>query len=86
MTGLKGRSPAPAGAFMNPRGRHRDDASIAGMMLVVAVFVWLLWPRVGAGAPPAPAPATGSVWPAVTRTISTVVVVHPEDLDHERTG
>lgn len=53
---------------------------VAGLALVAAVFAWLVVPRPAPS--PAPAgPGTADPWPAVTRTLITVVVVQPEDID-----
>lgn len=81
------KSASPAGVFMSPQNRARvDNWSIAGAVVLTAIFAWLLMPR-GAGEsydePPSPARESSHDWPAVTRTIVTTVVVQPEDLDHE---
>jgi predicted MFS family arabinose efflux permease len=76
------KSGSPAGAFMSPQNRARvDNWSIAGAVVLTAIFVWLLMPR-GAGESPPPARESSHEWPAVTRTLVTTVVVQPEDLDH----
>ena len=67
-------SATPAVSFMNRHNR------VAGLALIAAVFAWLVVPR------PAPSPAptgpeSADPWPAVTRTLITVVVVQPEDID-----
>ena len=77
----------------NSSGRTtaQDDAAIVGLVIVCAVFAWLLWPResyddiaprrVDTSYDSRPAgPESSYVWPLVERTITTVVVVHPEDM------
>ena len=74
-----------------PSNAAGDDLSIVAFVIVAAVFVWLLWPRdsyddIAPRVPdssyeiPSAAPDSSYVWPLVERTITTTVVVHPEDM------